>query len=441
MSDNGGWGQPPPPYGPPPPPGYGPPPPGYGPPPPGYGPPGYGPPPPYGAPGYGQPYGAPGYGPWNAPPPAPAPGGVPLRPLALGDILSGAFTLIRRNPAATLGITAIIQTVYGIAGAFISWAELNAARRLQTTIRLRPNSAQAATHALGHFFASFVPYLFLTFGLIFVFEAILTGMLTGALGRGLLGDKITIAEAWRLGRVGPVIAVSLLVPLILFGVWLPVIVVVIVLAVAHAGALAALVGVLGFIAALIVSIWIAVRLSLAVPAVVLENAGPVAAIKRSWELVLGSWWRIFGITLLAAIIVEVVAVVLQIPFAIVQSLLGGGSTFIPTFTTTAASPSLVAIIIGAVGGIVAATCTRPISAGVTVLLYTDMRIRKEGLDLALQQAGQRQALTGDEFASLWRPGRPPAWQSPGAGPTSPGAGWYPGQGPGGYGAGQGAPPG
>ena len=48
-----------------------------------------------------------------------------------------------------------------------------------------------------------------------------------------------------------------------------------------------------------------------------------------------------------------------------------------------AAPTILWVVIGAVGSIVAATCTRPISAGVTVLLYTDMRIRKEGLDLAL----------------------------------------------------------
>src|SRR5215470_14083016 len=340
MSDNAGWGQPPddqPPYGQrgrpqpgygqpgQPPPGYGQPgqpPPGYGQPPPGYGQQGYGQAPPYGTPGYGRPqYGAPGYGQWTTQPPAPAPGGVALRPLAVGDILSGAFTLVRRNPAATLGIAAIVQTIYGICGAFISWSELNAAHKLQTTLQ-GPNSTQFAGHALGQFFATFVPSLLLSLGLIFVFEAVLTGMLTGALGRGLLGDKITISEAWRLARVGAVIAVSLLVPLILIGLWVPVALIVFVLAIAHIQAFAVLVGVVGSIAAFVLTVWISTRLSLAVPAVVLENAGPIAAIQRSWDLVRGSWWRIFGINLLAAIVVGVISLVLQIPFIIVKSLVG-----------------------------------------------------------------------------------------------------------------------
>src|SRR5262249_53231830 len=140
---------------------------------------------------------------------------------------------IRRNPAATLGIAAIVQTIYGICGAFIAWGELGAANRLQTTLNLQPNSAQAAGHALGQFFASFLPYLFLTFGLIFVFEAVLTGMLTGALGRGLLGDKITMGEAWRLARVGPVLGVTGLVALIVLGIYLPVALIVVALIAAH----------------------------------------------------------------------------------------------------------------------------------------------------------------------------------------------------------------
>jgi hypothetical protein len=48
-----------------------------------------------------------------------------------------------------------------------------------------------------------------------------------------------------------------------------------------------------------------------------------------------------------------------------------------------------------------------------VLLYLDMRMRKEGLDLILRDAAQNQAMTGDEFTALWRapspgPGAPPA---------------------------------
>jgi hypothetical protein len=73
------------------------------------------------------------------------------------------------------------------------------------------------------------------------------------------------------------------------------------------------------------------------------------------------------------------------------------------------------VIITAIGGILASTVTRPVSAGVSVLLYTDLRMRREGLDLALRTAAGSEGLTGNEFDAAWRPpadsqpGQPAAW--------------------------------
>jgi hypothetical protein len=361
---------------------------------------------------------------------------VPLRPLTVGDILNGAFTLIRRNPVATIGLAAIIQTIYGIVSAVITWRELNATHTL-TSLPPRPTSAQLA-HAVGEFSSTYIPLAVLQFALVFVFQAILTGTLTGALGRGLLGSKITIGEAWQQARVPAVIGVSLFVLLIVLAMWIPVAAITLVLAVAKITAAAVLVGVLGSIATVVLMIWIWIRLSLAVPAVVLEGAGPVMALRRSWQLVQGSWWRVFGISLVALLVVALIGVVLQVPFIIVRSLVGGGSGFTsvlsPGTTVAVAVPSVLGLAIGAIGSIIAATCTRPITAGVTVLLYTDMRMRKEGLDLALHEASQAEGLAGDEFMRLWRPGM--------QGAGNAGHGGVPGQWPeGAAGVGQEPPPG
>jgi hypothetical protein len=78
-----------------------------------------------------------------------------------------------------------------------------------------------------------------------------------------------------------------------------------------------------------------------------------------------------------------------------------------------------AVIVGAAGNVLAATITVPVTAGVLVLLYIDLRMRKEGLDLALQTASQGKSATGRESATLWRP------------PASPGQ--FPGYAPPGYG--------
>jgi len=324
--------------------------------------------------------------------------------------------LIRRNPAATLGLAAIVQTIYGICGAFLAWHEADAAYQLGVDFGRTPTGDQAI-RALGQFLASFAPYALLQVVLVFLFQAVLTGMLTGALGHGLLGHKITITEAWRLARVPSVLGVTLLVSLILIGIFVPITVIVIGLAAAHAGGAAIGFGIIGGIATFVVAVWILIRLTLAVPAVVLEGTGPVEALRRSWQLVQGSWWRVFGITLLAGIVVAFIGFILQFPFNIVSSLAGGGGgggfTMINAGSSAAATaaPTVLGVAVAAVGGIISATCTRPITAGVTVLLYTDMRIRREGLDIALNQAAQTQGLTGDEFRNLWRPGQPP-WRQP-----------------------------
>src|ERR1035438_2427493 len=116
-SQPGEYGQPPPPYSygqPPPTQGYGQPPPtqGYGQPPPTQG---YGQPPPQY--GYGQ---QPGGGWPPQAPPAPKPGVIPLRPVAVGEILDGAFSSIRQNPKATLGLSAILMTIAGVISTVIT---------------------------------------------------------------------------------------------------------------------------------------------------------------------------------------------------------------------------------------------------------------------------------------------------------------------------------
>jgi hypothetical protein len=154
---------------------------------------------------------------------------------------------------------------------------------------------------------------------------------------------------------------------------------------------------------------------------VLENERPSQALARSWRLVRRSFWRVFGITLLAGIIVAIAGGILQLPFTFFGAVLGSGTG---------------GTVILVIGAIAAGTVTRPITAGVTVLLYVDMRMRKEGLDLALRSAaasgrpgsglpgsslpGSGGPL-GDDFATVWRPPSAVPVPAPGAPPTAAGA--------------------
>jgi len=355
---------------------------------------------------------------------------IPLRPLGVGEILDGAFTTIRRNPRATLGIAAILLTISGVITTVATVTLGQAAGPGLPAFGQYPTQSQL-NGELNHFFRVWLPLLGLSTVLYFVVDLVLTGVLTVVIGRSVLGHTITAGEAWKIAgpRLPALLGVTLLIPLVLLAPWAAWGIVMVALAVAHApGPLLVLFGVFGGIAALAFSILGAVRLRMAGPAVVLERLGPWSAMKRSWRLVAGSFWRVFGITLLAGLIVGVTAAILQIPFSVLAGLANGGVSASPLGAggvAMAGKASLVAVIISAIGGIVAGSVTRPISAGVTILLYVDLRMRREGFDLVLQTASADSGMTtGDELASVWRPGfqaapyghAPPP---PGQGGTSP----------------------
>ena len=395
-------------------PGYGQPGPGQ----PGYGQPGYGPSG-YGQSGYGPSgSGPPGYGP---PPPgqwprygeaAPKPGVIPLRPLGVGEILDGAFASIRRNPKAILGLAAVVMTISAVISAVITRTLLNLGSLNLPSPGQQLTTAQA-THLVGRIVAVALPAFGLSILLTIIVQAILAGLLAPIIARGVAGQQISAADAWRITRprLPSLLLATLLVLLAGLG---PVLIIGVIVGIALlAGAPAAVYGgiVLLGLAALVLTIWLSTMFSLVTPVVVLENERPGRALARSWRLVRRSFWRVFGITLLAGIIVAIAGGILQLPFTFFGAVLGSGTG---------------GTVILVIGAIAAGTVTRPITAGVTVLLYVDMRMRKEGLDLALRTAsgagrpGSGGPL-GDDFATVWRPPSAGPVPTPGAPPTAAGA--------------------
>lgn len=372
----------PPGYGPPPgygsPPGHGgPPAPGYGPQP-GYG--GYGGQPAYGAqPGYGlQPgYPAPGYG---AAPGQPPGGIVPLAPLGIGQILGGAFGYIRANPVSTLVAAALIFVVAAVVQGL---AQVLPALAVGGSIR----SAGSAVGAVG------VSLLASLAGAVvsLLASALVTGVLLVVLRRALLGRRTSPGEAWRgaTRRVWGLVGANLLVGLIIGGIATVGILLAFIIGIAgrNSGGVIAVAVVVG-LAVLVVVVYLAVLLSMTPAAYMMEDIGVTTALGRSRALVRGSWWRIFGIQLLAGIVLGAIALVI---FLILGALFGvslgslarGGSGL--SVTGAVLTGSALAIFI-----VVAGTFFTPFVTGITGLLYTDQRIRRErfDLELAARAAGQ-----------------------------------------------------
>jgi hypothetical protein len=59
---------------------------------------------------------------------------------------------------------------------------------------------------------------------------------------------------------------------------------------------------LGFILLVIPGIWFAITMSMVAPVLAVERTGPVAAMRRSFQLVRGNWWETFGFLVLIGLI-------------------------------------------------------------------------------------------------------------------------------------------
>ncbi len=139
------------------------------------------------------------------------------------------------------------------------------------------------------------------------------------------------------------------------------------------GVFGALVGWIIFIP---LGFWIGIRLVTSVPALLVEGIGPVRAMRRSWNLVRGSWWRTFGILIVTVILEIVLYLVFLALFQGIAAIIPGVGDDLRS-ALSAAATTLVDALIG------------PLAAIVVTLLYFDLRVRNEGYDLdqLAQQTG------------------------------------------------------
>jgi hypothetical protein len=116
-------------------------------------------------------------------------------------------------------------------------------------------------------------------------------------------------------------------------------------------------------------IWIWVGWVAVVPVMFIENTGLVSAMSRSWRLVQGRWWRTFLIVVLMVILAQVVSTALLAFMYLGEFLL---QLVLSTFAVQAIAEAA-AVLVNAL--------VTPILQIAIVLIYFDLRVRKEGLDL------------------------------------------------------------
>lgn len=317
---------------------------------------GYGPPPRYGA-GYGT-------GP-DAPPgfdTAPRPGVIPLRPLGLGELFGGAAAYMRGNPGSTLLPAAVVVVVVQLGQLLLQFL----LRR--PTVSRSPAAALRSLSTLG--LTTFPVSL-----LAVILGAILTAVLVVVMRGAMIGRRTALGEAWRLARsrVPGLIGLNLLVGVLVAAIAVVGVVLAAGVGIGLRGSGGALLAFVVALATMAIVAYVAVLLSLAAPAYVIEGIGVGAALRRSAGLVRGSWWRIFGVVLLAAVVVGAVAVVLLLIF--------GAAAVLTSPAPATASP--VALVVSALVTVALYAVFTPFVTGLTTLLYADQRIRRERFDLQL----------------------------------------------------------
>ena len=129
-------------------------------------------------------------------------------------------------------------------------------------------------------------------------------------------------------------------------------------------------GALLVLAGIAITAWLGVRWFSGAYAVVIEGKGPIAGLGRSWDLVTGSWWRVFGIVLVVLIVIIGVALVIGVPLGVMGAIAG-----------SVAAGDQGATAGGAIAGAVATAVITPYAYIAGALLYFDLRVRKEGFDL------------------------------------------------------------
>jgi hypothetical protein len=266
---------------------------------------------------------------FTAPPPPPPPsagGGGPLQPRELGDILSTAFEVYKANAAKLILIVAIVVVPLALIGALIRDFAFGITYHTEViagqTVRI-PDVVISRGYFGSSFLATLLPVI------AFVMSYVLQAAVARAGAQAVVGDQVDAEASYRYGfrRFGSVLWISILVGLIVLG---------------------------GLILLVIPGIIFAVFLAVSIPALVIENRRGTDALGRSWNLVKGSWWHVFGTVIVAFLITGIIA-------GIISAI--GGSFWVTSWIFSSIAQILVA----------------PYVALVMVILYLDLRARQEAM--------------------------------------------------------------
>ena len=126
--------------------------------------------------------------------------------------------------------------------------------------------------------------------------------------------------------------------------------------------------------------------SVDVSAVVIEGCKPISALRRSFELVRGNWWRTFAAIMLLTLTLVGLTVMLTLLLSAPLSLLGDDGVSETT-----------AQVLSALLGMLTNAIILPIAATVGALIYLDLRARNDDYDIKTLSQDMGFAPRSDEY--------------------------------------------
>jgi hypothetical protein len=295
-----------------------------------------------------------------------------LKPMSLSELLDRTFSLYRNNFWVFCGIMAIPQVV--VAALSIA-LYLNPATRTMPSYQPNPQNPFAALSAVVPSLLAGLLLLFLS-AVVFAFSM---SAVTYAVSGLCMGQPISIRKSYSMlrtrifGLIGLILIILFVAFVFVFSGLLAGAIV--------GGTVGGLLGLitpiltavfvmLALIAGLVLGFWLLMRFSVSIPVYLLEGRGVFDSLARSGALTKGHRWRILVATLVMTLIVFVIRILFEWPFTFPQ-LFHPRRVLIPLWQHIGAS------LAGAVSG----TLVGSLIWIAIVLIYYDVRIRKEAFDL------------------------------------------------------------
>ncbi len=315
-----------------------------------------------------------------------------LRPLSFGELLDRTFTYYRRHFWLFVGIMVVPQAfivLFNVAGQIIGRIIPHAA-----VFAPSPATSPAApgpffpTQAIAGIVVGALTAIILSLAY-FVFYSIALGATTYAVSEIHLGRPTTARASYRAlrGRVWRLMAVifsvillAILIYMLAFLVGGVVAGLLSMLAGSLGRGLVILAGLLGvgvLVASAVISLWLILRYTCAVPALLLEKLKADAALKRSFKLMKGSSGRALLLIILMYLVTLGVTLIVNSPFVI---------AILYYNIKLHSLPPLWISILSALAGGASGAAMGPLMMIALVLLYYDLRVRKEGFDLQAMMA-------------------------------------------------------